>query len=38
MGLTNLRYVDSTDIGGSSYVAHIGHAAAYRGGQCEWRS
>ena len=27
MGL-NLKYVDSTDIGGSSYVAHIGHAAA----------
>lgn len=28
MGLTNLRYVDSTDIGGSSYLAHVGHAAA----------
>ncbi|GAA4282798.1 thiolase domain-containing protein [Brevibacterium daeguense] len=27
MGLS-LSYVDSTDIGGSSYVAHIGHAAA----------
>ena len=36
MGLTNLRYVDSTDIGGSSYVAHIGHAAAaIAAGKCE---
>lgn len=36
MGLENLRYVDSTDIGGSSYVAHIGHAAAaIAAGKCE---
>ncbi|SMY11699.1 thiolase domain-containing protein [Brevibacterium jeotgali] len=35
MGL-NLTYVDSTDIGGSSYVAHIGHAAAaIAAGKCE---
>ncbi len=28
LGLTGLSYVDSTEIGGSSYVAHVGHAAA----------
>ena len=28
MGLRNLSYVDSTEMGGSSYVAHVGHAAA----------
>src|SRR5699024_8174925 len=35
MGLSP-TYVDSTDIGGSSYVAHIGHAAAaIAAGKCE---
>ena len=28
LGLDHLSYVDSTEIGGSSYVAHVGHAAA----------
>ena len=28
LGLTKLRYMDSTETGGSSYVAHVGHAAA----------
>ena len=28
LGLTGLSYVDSTEIGGSSYVAQVGHAAA----------
>jgi acetyl-CoA C-acetyltransferase len=28
LGLTRLRYTDSTETGGSSYVAHVGHAAA----------
>jgi len=28
LGLTNLTYTDSTETGGSSYVAHVGHAAA----------
>ena len=27
LGLTKLRHVDSTDVGGSSYVLHVGHAA-----------
>ncbi len=27
MGLRNLRHLDSTDVGGSSYVVHAGHAA-----------
>jgi acetyl-CoA C-acetyltransferase len=27
-GLRNIRYCDSTEVGGSSYVAHVGHAAA----------
>ena len=28
LGLTNVRYVDSTDTGGSSYIIHVAHAAA----------
>src|SRR5215469_16087149 len=28
LGLTNLKYVDGTAVGGSSPVYHIGHAAA----------
>lgn len=28
LGLKNLSYVDSTEIGGSSPIAHLGHAAA----------
>ncbi len=28
MGLQNVRHMDATDVGGSSYVLHIGHAAA----------
>ncbi len=28
LGLTRLRYADSSETGGSSYVAHVGHAAA----------
>ncbi len=28
LGLTKLSYLDSTEMGGSSYVAHVGHAAA----------
>jgi acetyl-CoA C-acetyltransferase len=28
LGLKRLRYMDSTETGGSSYVAHVGHAAA----------
>ena len=28
LGLKNLRYLDSTETGGSSYLAHVGHAAA----------
>ena len=27
MGLKNVRHMDSTETGGSSYVVHIGHAA-----------
>ncbi|MCK8786850.1 thiolase domain-containing protein [Roseomonas sp. NAR14] len=27
MGLEGLRHFDSTDVGGSSYLAHVGHAA-----------
>ena len=27
MGLHNIRHMDGTDVGGSSYVLHIGHAA-----------
>jgi acetyl-CoA C-acetyltransferase len=28
LGLADLRYLDSTETGGSSYLAHVGHAAA----------
>jgi len=28
LGLDRLRHVDSTDTGGSSYIVHVGHAAA----------
>lgn len=28
LGLDNLSYVDTTDVGGSSYISHVGHAAA----------
>ncbi|HET6911387.1 MAG TPA: thiolase domain-containing protein [Mycobacteriales bacterium] len=28
LGLRDLSYIDSTEMGGSSYVAHVGHAAA----------
>ena len=28
LGLKRLRYVDSTETGGSSYLVHVGHAAA----------
>jgi acetyl-CoA C-acetyltransferase len=28
LGLTRLRHTDTTETGGSSYVAHVGHAAA----------
>jgi acetyl-CoA C-acetyltransferase len=28
LGLRGLRYVDSTETGGSSYLVHVGHAAA----------
>lgn len=28
LGLKKLSYLDSTEMGGSSYVAHVGHAAA----------
>src|SRR6195952_1737390 len=27
MGFTKLKHLDSTDVGGSSYVLHVGHAA-----------
>ncbi|WP_424138318.1 thiolase domain-containing protein [Roseomonas chloroacetimidivorans] len=27
LGLRNLRHFDSSDVGGSSYLAHVGHAA-----------
>jgi len=36
LGLSDLSYYDSTDVGGSSYVAHVGHAAAaIAAGKCE---
>ncbi|WP_254525831.1 thiolase domain-containing protein [Natrinema caseinilyticum] len=36
LGLEGLSYVDSTDIGGASYVAHVGHAAAaIAAGRCD---
>jgi acetyl-CoA C-acetyltransferase len=28
LGLPNVRYVDATDTGGSSYIIHVAHAAA----------
>jgi acetyl-CoA C-acetyltransferase len=35
LGLRNLRHMDSTDTGGSSYVLHVGHAAeAIAAGKC----
>jgi acetyl-CoA C-acetyltransferase len=35
MGLSNLRHLDSTETGGSSYVVHVGHAAqAIAMGKC----
>lgn len=35
LGLSHLRYVDSTDTGGASYISHVGHAArAIASGQC----
>jgi acetyl-CoA C-acetyltransferase len=36
LGLKKLRYLDSTDIGGASYLSHVGHAArAIEAGQCK---
>src|SRR3954452_7047156 len=35
LGLKTLSYLYSTEMGGSSYVAHVGHGpAAIAGGQC----
>jgi acetyl-CoA C-acetyltransferase len=35
MGLRKLRHLDSTDVGGSSYILHVGHAAqAIAAGKC----
>ena len=35
LGLTKLKHVDSTEIGGSSYIAHVSHAAqAIASGKC----
>ncbi len=35
MGLRNVRHMDSTEMGGSSYIAHVGHAAeAIAAGKC----
>jgi acetyl-CoA C-acetyltransferase len=35
IGLSNLRHIDSTETGGSSYVVHVGHAAeAIAAGKC----
>ncbi|ACG79654.1 acetyl-CoA acyltransferase [Phenylobacterium zucineum HLK1] len=35
MGLRNVRHLDSTEMGGSSYIAHVGHAAqAIAAGKC----
>jgi acetyl-CoA C-acetyltransferase len=35
LGLRRLRYVDSTETGGSSYLVHVGHvAAAIAAGKC----
>ena len=36
MGLKNLRHMDSTETGGSSYLIHVGHAAqAIAAGKCK---
>src|SRR6201996_5178159 len=36
MGLRNLRHMDSTETGGSSYILHVGHAAeAIAAGKCQ---
>lgn len=36
LGLEDLSFVDSTEIGGSSYISHVGHAAAaIAAGRCE---
>ncbi|MET0272804.1 MAG: thiolase domain-containing protein [Phenylobacterium sp.] len=35
MGLRNVRHLDSTETGGSSYIVHVGHAAeAIAAGKC----
>ncbi|WP_310538778.1 thiolase domain-containing protein [Phenylobacterium sp.] len=35
MGLKNVRHMDSTEVGGSSYLLHVGHAAqAIAAGKC----
>jgi acetyl-CoA C-acetyltransferase len=35
MGLRTLRHLDGTDVGGSSYILHVGHAAeAIAAGKC----
>ena len=36
MGLKNVRHMDSTETGGSSYIVHVGHAAqAIAEGKCK---
>ena len=36
MGLKNVRHMDTTETGGSSYIAHVGHAAqAIAAGKCK---
>ena len=36
MGLRNVRHMDSTETGGSSYILHVGHAAqAIAQGKCK---
>ena len=36
MGLKNIRHMDSTETGGSSYIVHAGHAAeAIAAGKCK---
>ncbi|MDB5467068.1 MAG: thiolase protein [Phenylobacterium sp.] len=36
MGLKNVRHMDSTETGGSSYIVHVGHAAqAIAQGKCQ---
>ena len=36
MGLKNVRHLDSTETGGSSYIVHVGHAAeAIAAGKCQ---